>query len=268
MITHNFNPVFIDFGIIQISWYSIAYVLGIILGWVYIKKILISTTKKSSSHSVSVEIFDDIIVYMVLGILIGGRLGYAIIYNFEYFLKNFIEIFMIWRGGMSFHGGLVGVIVAIFIFSKKNKINFFEIGDLVSCAAPIGIFFGRIANFINGELYGKVSELPWSFIFPNGGDASRHPSQLYEAILEGIILFLIINFFAIKRKAIFNKGFISSLFLIYYSILRIIGEIFREPDQHLGYIFNFVSMGTLLSIIMLVMGLLIYLFIKNNEKIN
>jgi len=258
MIIHNFDPIFIDLGIVQIRWYSIAYILGIVLGWIYIKKIILNYTQKNISSSLSEKNFDDIIIYLIFGIIIGGRLGYVSIYNFQYYLSNFLEIFMIWKGGMSFHGGLIGVVIASFLFAKKNKLNFLEIVDAVSCAAPIGLFFGRIANFINGELYGKVSTLPWSVIFPTGGYIPRHPSQLYEAALEGIILFIIINFFAFKKKAILKFGLVSSLFLIYYSILRIIGEMFREPDQQLGYFFGFVSMGIILSTITLIIGLAIY----------
>ena len=163
---------------------------------------------------------------------------------------------------MSFHGGLLGVIISTIIFSKKTKTNFFKFTDIVSCAAPIGIFFGRIANFINGELYGKISTLPWAVIFPDGGNVARHPSQIYEAILEGIFLFILINYFALKKQLIFKTGFISGIFLILYSILRIFSENFREPDMHLGYFFNYFSLGTLLSFITLIAGLLIILSIK------
>ena len=262
MLIHNFDPVFIDFGIIQIRWYSIAYIFGIILGWIYVKKVVLNVTKKSGLLSISQQAFDDLIIFLVLGIIIGGRLGYVIIYNFQYYTENLFEIFMIWNGGMSFHGGLVGVVVASFIFGKKNKIKLLELTDILACATPIGLFFGRIANFINGELYGKVSTLPWSVIFPTGGNISRHPSQLYEALLEGIILFVIINIIALKNKAILKIGLVSSMFLIYYSILRLIAEIFREPDQQLGYFIGFMSMGTILSLSTLIVGLLIFYFNK------
>ena len=148
---------------------------------------------------------------------------------------------------MSFHGGLLGVIVSIIFFSKKTKTNFFKFADIVSCVAPIGIFLGRIANFINGELYGKISTLPWAVIFPNGGSMARHPSQIYEAILEGIILFVLINYFALKKKLLFKTGYISGLFLVSYSILRMLSEIFREPDMHLGLYFNYFSLGILMA---------------------
>ena len=208
------------------------------------------------------------IVYLILGIILGGRLGYVIFYNFDYYTQNFSEIFMIWHGGMSFHGGLLGVIVSTFIFSKNKKISFFKLTDILSCVTPIGIFLGRIANFINGELFGKISTLPWAVIFPNGGNVPRHPSQIYEALLEGVLLFIIINFLAVKKGLLYKTGYISSYFLISYSILRIFSESFREPDQHLGYLFNYLSMGTLLSILTMITGFIIIFFIKKNEQNN
>ena len=179
-----------------------------------------------------------------------------------------MEIFKIWHGGMSFHGGLLGVIISIFFYSKKTNTNFFKYSDIISCVAPIGIFLGRMSNFINGELYGKISTLPWAVIFPNDGPTPRHPSQIYEAILEGLILFIIINYFALKKKLLLKPGYVSGLFLIFYSILRIFVEIFREPDAHLGLLFNYFSLGVLLSIVSLIVGLLVILSINKNEKNN
>ena len=200
--------------------------------------------------------------------MLGGRLGYVFFYNFNYYSVNFVEIFKIWEGGMSFHGGLLGVIIAAIIFSKIKGINFYYFADIISCVAPIGIFLGRVANFINGELFGKVSNLPWAIIFPEGGNFARHPSQIYEAVLEGAVLFLIINFLAIKKKLLLKPGYISGLFLIFYSIARIIGENFREPDVHLGYFFNYFSMGTMLSILTFLSGCCIIFYIKSNEQNN
>ena len=169
---------------------------------------------------------------------------------------------------MSFHGGIAGVIVSIFIFSKKRNTNFFKYSDIVACVAPIGLFLGRIANFINGELFGKATTLPWGVIFPNGGNIARHPSQIYEAILEGIVLFILINFLALKKNLLIKPGYISSFFLIAYSILRIFAENFREPDNHLGYFFNYFSMGSLLSILTLAAGFLLIFYVKKNEQNN
>ena len=269
MIVHNFNPVLIDLGLFQVRWYSIAYILGIIIGWIYAIKIIKFTSKnKYNFEPIKKSHFDDLIIYLVLGIVLGGRLGYVIFYNFEYYSQNFLEIFKIWQGGMSFHGGLLGIIISTIIFSKKTKTNFFKFADIISCVAPIGIFLGRIANFVNGELYGKISTLPWSVIFPNGGHVARHPSQIYEAILEGIFLFILINYFALKKQLLFKTGYISGFFLVSYSILRILSEIFREPDIHLGLFFNYFSLGTLLSLTTLVAGLIIIMSAKKNEQNN
>ena len=269
MIVHNFSPVLIDLGLFQIRWYSLAYILGIAIGWVYAIKIIKKLEKnKYNFIPIKKSHFDDLIIYLVLGIVVGGRLGYAIFYNFEYYSQNFFEIFKLWRGGMSFHGGLLGVIASIIFFSKKTKTNFFKFADIVSCVAPIGLFLGRIANFINGELYGKISTLPWAIIFPNGGSVARHPSQIYEAILEGIILFILINYLALKKQFLFKTGYISGFFLVSYSILRILSENFREPDIHLGLFFNYFSMGTLLSYITFLAGCFIIFLIRNNEQNN
>ena len=269
MIVHNFDPVLIDLGLFQIRWYSIAYILGIIIGWVYATKIIkLTTINKYNFEQIKTSQFDDLVIYLIIGIILGGRLGYVIFYNFEYYSQNFFEIFKLWRGGMSFHGGLLGIIVSIIFFSKKTKTNFFKFADIVSCVAPIGLFLGRIANFINGELYGKISTLPWAIIFPNGGSVARHPSQIYEAILEGIILFILINYLALKKQLLLQTGYISGLFLVSYSILRILSEIFREPDMHLGLYFNYFSLGTLLSMATLVIGVVIVMSATKNEQNN
>jgi len=269
MIVHNFNPVLIDLGLFQLRWYSIAYILAILIGWLYASKIIKQTEKNTFNFKqINRSDFDESIIYIVIGIIAGGRFGYIIFYNFEYYIQNFFEIFKIWQGGMSFHGGLIGVIISIIIYSKKTKFNFFKYTDIISCVAPIGIFFGRIANFINGELYGKTSTLPWAIIFPNYDNLARHPSQIYEAILEGVILFLLINYIAIKKKIIFKPGYISCLFLIFYSILRICSEIFLESDVHLGFFFSYFSLGTLLSFATILCGAIILLHIKKNEQNN
>jgi len=263
MIVHNFDPILVDFGLFQIRWYSIAYIFGIIAGWFYAIKII----KKNGYKTVNKNDFDDLVTYLIIGLIIGGRLGYVLFYNFEYYSQNILEIFKIWNGGMSFHGGLAGVIVTTFIFSKYRDKDFFIFTDIISCVAPIGIFLGRLANFINAELVGKISTLPWAVIFPQSGNLARHPSQIYEAFLEGIVLFIILNLLALKKKLLLKKGFISSLFLILYSIFRMISENFREPDKNIGYLFNYFSMGTLLSILTLLIGLLIiFLTSKTNEN--
>jgi phosphatidylglycerol---prolipoprotein diacylglyceryl transferase len=269
MIIHNFDPVIVDFGIFQLRWYSLAYILGITMGWMYALKIIESTTvNKFNFIQITKSQFDELIVYIVVGLILGGRLGYVLFYNLDFYISNYLEVLKIWQGGMSFHGGLLGVIIATLIFSKKSNNNFFKFSDIISCVAPIGIFLGRIANFINGELYGKFSTLPWAVIFPNTGGFARHPSQIYEAALEGLILFILINYLALKKNFLFKPGYISCFFLVLYSCFRLLSESFREPDVHLGYFFNHFSMGTLLSFATLIAGLLIFFIIKKNEQIN
>ena len=264
MIVHNLDPVFIDLGFFQIRWYSIAYIFGIILGWIFARKIIEKMTNAQNNFvPIKKKDFDDIIIYLILGIIIGGRLGYILFYNIDYYSQNLIEILKLWQGGMSFHGGMLGVIVATFIFSKKN---FFKFTDIICCVAPIGLFLGRIANFINGELFGKISTLPWAVVFPDADNVSRHPSQIYEAFLEGIVLFILINIIAIKKKLLFRAGYTSGCFLILYSIFRIISENFREPDIHIGYLFNYISMGVLLSLVTFFFGCIIIFIIKKNEQ--
>ncbi len=259
MYIHNLNPIIFDFGVLSLRWYSLAYIVGIVFGWWYGKKIILLINRKFN-YNFRLSLFDDYISYIVISIIIGGRLGYVLFYNFSYFLHKPLEIFFIWNGGMSFHGGLLGIIVATIIFSKKKDFDKLVLLDVVSCVAPIGIFFGRIANFINGELYGKPTELPWSVIFPLVDNQTRHPSQIYEALFEGVVLFLILNF--IVKKNYYKKGMCSALFLVFYSIFRIISELYREPDVQIGYIFSLISMGSFLSLIMFVVGIIMYFKIR------
>ena len=228
MFINNFDPVAFQIFSIEIRWYSLAYIFGILIGWLICKKILIKNTNIN-------EKFDDYITYLIIGIILGGRLGYVLFYNFNYYFNNFFDIFKIWQGGMSFHGGLLGIIIASVLFAKKNSQNPFLYMDLVSLVAPIGIFFGRLGNFINSELYGTISNVPWSVIFVKVDNLSRHPSQLYEAILEGVILFLLLMYFR-KKNYLSKPGKISGLFLIFYSIFRFSIEFLRDPDEQLGYL--------------------------------
>jgi phosphatidylglycerol:prolipoprotein diacylglycerol transferase len=241
----------------EIRWYSLAYIAGIIIGWLLCKKVFI---RKSDIN----EKFDDYITYLVIGIIIGGRLGYIIFYNFSYYINNFFDIFKVWEGGMSFHGGLIGIIVASILFSKKNNQDSFLYMDLISLVAPIGIFFGRLANFINSELYGTPTDIPWAVTFIQVDNLSRHPSQLYEAILEGIILFIILMYF--KNKDYLKKpGLISGLFLIFYSIFRFFIEFVRVPDEQLGHLIFELSMGQIISLIFFVIGIILF-YLKNENK--
>ena len=257
MFINNFDPVAFQILSFEIRWYSLAYILGIVIGWTLCKKVFI----KNSDIS---EKFDDYITYLIIGVILGGRIGYIIFYNFSYYLDNIFDIFKIWQGGMSFHGGLLGVIASSYIFAKKNNQNPFLYLDQVSLVAPIGIFFGRLANFINSELYGKTTDVPWSVIFIKVDNLSRHPSQLYEAILEGIILFLILNYF-MNKDYLKKPGLISGLFLIYYSLFRFFIEFLRVPDQQIGYLFLNLTMGQIISLVFVSIGITLF-YLKNENR--
>tara|TARA_B100001093_G_scaffold142019_1_gene134518 strand:- start:305 stop:1087 length:783 start_codon:yes stop_codon:yes gene_type:complete len=255
MFINNFDPVALQIFSIEIRWYSLSYIFGIVIGWFISKKFFISNNQLR-------EKFDDYITYLIIGIIVGGRLGYILFYNLNYYSDNLLDIFKIWQGGMSFHGGLIGVVVVSIWFAKKNNQNPLNYLDIVSLVAPIGIFFGRMANFINSELYGIETNLPWAVKFIKIDNLYRHPSQLYEAFFEGIVLFLILIYF--KNKVLMkNPGSISGLFLIFYSIFRFVIEFLRVPDEQLGYLFFNLSMGQILSFIFLLIG--IYLFFSKNE---
>ncbi len=249
MFINNFDPVAIEIFSLEIRWYSLAYIMGILLGWILCKKIFISDEKIK-------EKFDDYITYLILAIIIGGRLGYVFFYNFDYYWNNFFDILKIWQGGMSFHGGMVGIIIVSIWFAKKNNHETFKYLDVVAVVAPVGIFFGRIANFINSELYGTETTVPWAVKFIQVDNLYRHPSQLYEALLEGLILFLILMIIYFKKD--YKIGTCSYTFLIFYGIFRIISEFFREPDIQLGYLFGTLTMGMLLSVIMILFGVILY----------
>jgi phosphatidylglycerol:prolipoprotein diacylglycerol transferase len=255
MFINNFDPVAIQIFSLEIRWYSLAYIIGILLGWILSKRIFISDSELK-------EKFDDYLTYVILGIIIGGRLGYVFFYNLNYYLDNLIDVFKIWQGGMSFHGGLIGVIIASIWFSKRNNQNIFNYLDIVSLVAPVGIFFGRVANFINSELYGIETKMPWAVKFVQIDNLFRHPSQLYEAFFEGIILFFILLYF--MRKGFMKiPGFISGLFLTFYSIFRFLIEFLRVPDEQLGYLLFNLTMGQIISFIFLIIG--IYLIITKYE---
>ena len=259
MYSHNLDPVLIDLGFLSIRWYSLAYIFGIIIGW-WLGKKVINHISRDIDLKFNIREFDDLITYVIISIIIGGRLGYIIFYNPEYYISNPLEMLKIWEGGMSFHGALIGIVLGTHLFSKKRGLPTFFLLDIIACVSPIGIFFGRIANFINGELIGKVTNISWSVIFPAVDMLPRHPSQLYEAALEGAILFLILNTYVFTQK--YKVGTCSYLFLICYGVFRVISEFFREPDEQLGYFFNLFSMGTILSFLMILAGLLILIALR------
>ncbi len=247
------DPIILSLGFIDIRWYSLAYIFGFLLGSFLIKKINSLYLNLLSNKQI-----DSFFLWSILGVILGGRIGYVLFYQFSFFLQQPIYLFKIWTGGMSFHGGLLGIIISIYFFSKKNNIQFFYLADLVSIAAPIGLFLGRIANFINNELYGRITNFQIAIIYPEVDLKPRHPSQLYEALFEGIIIFIIIfSYFLFKRKKP-KVGKISSLFLILYSLFRILIEFLREPDIQIGLLFDFLTMGQVLSIPLLLFGILIF----------
>ena len=260
ILTHpSIDPIIFSLGFIQVRWYGLAYVAGFILG-LYLIKLF----NKKFNNRINNKEIDSFLIWAVIGVIIGGRVGYVFFYQVENLLLNPLYLFFIWQGGMSFHGGLIGIIISIYFFCKKNNIEFFYLADLVSITAPIGIFFGRLANFINSELYGTTSNVPWSVIFVKVDNLTRHPSQLYEAILEGIILFLILMHFK-KKKFLSKPGTISGLFLIFYSIFRFFVEFYRVPDEQIGYLAFNLSIGQIISLVFLIIGTNIFYY-KNENK--
>jgi phosphatidylglycerol---prolipoprotein diacylglyceryl transferase len=253
------DPVAIKIGPMAIRWYSLAYIAGILAGWWLISKEL----AKRPLENLTKKAWDDTIMWAVIGIILGGRLGFVLFYKPAYYLSHPGQIFQLWEGGMSFHGGMLGFILAFYLFARKHNVSFLGLMDLLASVVPIGLFCGRVANFINGELYGRVTDSPLGMVFPQGGELPRHPSQLYEAGMEGILLFALLFFLLKCTNARQKPGFLSGVFLTGYSLSRIIAEHFREPDDYLGFIIGQVTMGQLLSLPMLAVGL--YLMIRANK---
>lgn len=260
IILPELNPVAISLGPITIRWYSLAYIAGILFALFWLKKC------NEKDHFLSEQAYDDWLFWAVLSVLFGGRFGYVFFYNPSYFFAHPLEIFAFWQGGMSFHGGLCGAILGMWIFAKKYKIAFLKLTDSLAVAAPVGLFFGRLANFINMELYGRVTGSSFGVIFPNGGDLPRHPSQLYEASLEGVLLFLIL--FSLQNFSNFSKrrGFLSGSFLALYGIFRMAIENFREPDQQLGFLLAKITMGQALSLPLIFAGVFLIFICPKKTK--
>jgi phosphatidylglycerol:prolipoprotein diacylglycerol transferase len=246
------DPVAVEIGPLAIRWYAIAYVLGLLIGWRYVRYLA-----RSRFEGLSARAIDDLLIWCTLGVVLGGRLGYVLFYQPGYFFSHPGEILQIWQGGMSFHGGLVGTLIVIVAFARMRRLNLLTVADIVACAVPIGLFLGRMANFVNGELFGRPSAVPWAMVFPNGGPEPRHPSQLYEAIAEGALLFALLAAAVLKTRAARHPGLLTGLFLIGYGIGRIVCELFREPDVFLGFIAGGVTMGQLLSLPMVLLGLIL-----------
>jgi phosphatidylglycerol---prolipoprotein diacylglyceryl transferase len=253
------NVVALQIGPLKIHWYAISYLLGFAFAW-WIAKI---RAAKLNYHWDN-EIISDLIFYCALGVIVGGRLGYVLFYGLTELFSDPWFIFKIWHGGMSFHGGLLGVVIGLFFFARKMNLSWIEMLDFASVLTPIGLGLGRIGNFINSEVWGRITTVPWAVIFPNGGPLPRHPSQLYEALGEGLLLFTIVWFYNTKKSP---KGLTISLFLICYGLIRFGLEFFREPDAHLGFIaMNWLTMGQLLSLPMLLIGGLLWWFYRPNRK--
>lgn len=248
MFVHpNFNPEVLHIaGPLAIRWYGLAYMMGFVGAW------FLGCRRLAKCEGMTKELFSDLVFAIMLGVIVGGRLGYMLFYGFAIIVQNPLKVFYIWEGGMSFHGGLIGVLIQVFFFARRHQFNFFSITDFIAPLIPIGLFFGRAANFINGELWGRVTDVPWAVIFPSVDYLPRHPSQLYEMLTEGLLLFLLLIFVSAKKR---TAGCISGTFLICYSLIRFLLEFVRQPDSHLGFIYaNWLTMGQLLSVPMFVLG--------------
>ncbi|MBV8778737.1 MAG: prolipoprotein diacylglyceryl transferase, partial [Alphaproteobacteria bacterium] len=241
------DPVLIHIGPLAVRWYALAYIVGIVAGWFYARAIVASDRLWGGPPPFSVVDLDDFIIWITLGIILGGRFGYVLFYNLPHFAAHPADIFELWNGGMSFHGGVAGCLIAIVLFAKRRGVPMLAVGDVTAAVAPIGIFLGRLANFINGELWGRAADVPWAMIFPNGGPLPRHPSQLYEAALEGIVLFAALAIL-VRGGALKRRGTVMGAFAVGYGVARIVCELFREPDVQLGFLWGGLTMGMLLCI--------------------
>jgi len=250
-----FDPVAISFGWIVIRWYALAYIAGIVIGWIYARSLVKKERLWGGPAPITLVQLDDFVLWVTIGIIVGGRTGYVLFYNPAFFIQHPAEILQLWNGGMSFHGGFLGCVAAVMLFARKNGISILSLGDITTAVGPIGVFLGRLANFINSELWGRTadSSVPWAMVFPNGGPLPRHPSQLYEAGLEGILLFAILAVM-IRMGALKRPGLILGSFITIYALARITGEFFREPDPQLGFLWGGLTMGMLLSVPMIIAG--------------
>ncbi|MDR1026135.1 MAG: prolipoprotein diacylglyceryl transferase [Lactobacillus sp.] len=244
------SPVIFSIGPVDIRWYSMAYLVGILAAWV-----LATINIKKYKSPMNNKDLEDLAFYATLGVILGGRLGYVLFYGGDTFIKNPLSVFALWQGGMSFHGGIIGVITAIYLFARKMKLPFLKVSDLVVLYVPIGIFLGRLANFVNDELWGRVTDVAWAVKFPSGGYLPRHPSQIYEALTEGLLMFVVLNWLWHYKWVRDRVGFVSAMFAIIYGMSRILMEQFREPDAHMGFFFSYFTMGQLLSIPLVLAGL-------------
>jgi phosphatidylglycerol:prolipoprotein diacylglycerol transferase len=253
------DPVLIHIGPLPVRWYALAYIVGLILGWLYARTLVARETLWNGTPHPTLQSLDDLLVYCALGVVLGGRLGYVLFYNFSYYVTHLGEIPAVWKGGMSFHGALAGTALGIYLFARRYKVPVISVFDICCAVVPVGLFLGRIANFIKPELWGRPTDVPWAMVFPEAGPLPRHPSQLYEAGLEGLVLFIMLAI-AIRLGALKRPGLVSGMFGIGYGIARIICEFFREPDPQLGFLFGGATMGMLLSLPLILLGIAILIF--------
>ena len=261
-----FDPIAISLGPIAIRWYALAYIGGIVLGWIYARALVKREQLWGGPEPITLVQLDDFILWVTIGIIVGGRTGYVLFYNPAFFVQHPAEIFQLWNGGMSFHGGFLGCVAAVMLFARKNGISILSLGDITTAVAPIGLLLGRLANFINSELWGRTADasVPWAMVFPNGGPLPRHPSQLYEAGLEGILLFAILALM-IRMGALKRPGLILGSFIAIYAFARIASEFFREPDPQLGFLWGGLTMGMLLSVPMIIVGAILVVMAWRRE---
>jgi phosphatidylglycerol---prolipoprotein diacylglyceryl transferase len=249
-----FDPVLVSIGPFALRWYALAYIFGILLGWLYARAIIRSDRLWGGPAPLTVADFDDFVLWVTLGTILGGRLGYVLFYNPAHFAAHPAEVLQVWKGGMSFHGGFLGCVLAVMLFARARGIPMLSLGDITCAVGPIGLFLGRLANFVNGELWGRPTDVPWGVVFPGGGPLPRHPSQLYEAALEGVVLFAVLAFL-IRNGALRRPGLVIGAFALGYGVARSFAELFREPDPQLGFLWGGLTMGMLLSLPMVIAGL-------------
>jgi phosphatidylglycerol:prolipoprotein diacylglycerol transferase len=250
------DPVAFSIGPLAVRWYGLAYFAGILLGWLYMRRLVADARLwRGRPAPLTLADVDDFLLWGTLGIILGGRLGYAIFYQPDHYFDDPLGFFRLWEGGMSFHGGLLGIILAMAFFAFRRSIRLLSLFDIVAAAGPIGLFFGRMANFINGELWGRPTDMPWAMVFPDSDLQPRHPSQLYEAVLEGILLFLVLRILTHRYFGLTRPGLTGGAFIAGYGAARIFVELFREPDAQLGFISGWLTMGMILSLPMVLIGL-------------
>jgi phosphatidylglycerol---prolipoprotein diacylglyceryl transferase len=261
------DPVLVQIGPFALRWYALAYIAGILIGWLLARALIANERLWGGPAPMTVTDFDDFVLWCTLGVILGGRLGYVLFYNNAHFLEHPAEIVKLWNGGMSFHGGFVGVVIAVALFAHRRHIPALSLGDVTATVYPVGHFLGRLANFINGELWGRVSDVPWAMVFPGGGPLPRHPSQIYQATIEGLLLFIIIMVF-VRAGALRRPGLVLGVFAAGYGVARIVCELFREPDPQLGYLWGGLTMGMLLSIPLILAGVALIAYARRRSPLH